>query len=129
MRNKHIASAFFAAFGAVMTGALPKSTFLQPWVAMPLAWATGGVIASRLLGISRSYFEDPKIRQVKELTRSTSWEAQCLIDPNVPVGCLPTPEQQLDKALKEMFKVYIHTYIYMYWCMPGRRAHLRLTTS
>jgi hypothetical protein len=61
------ASAFFAAFGAVMTGALPKSTFLWPWVAWPLAKATLWVMWTRLRGSARGYFEAPALRQAEEV--------------------------------------------------------------
>jgi len=95
------ASAFFAAFGAVMTGALPKSTFLLPWVAAPLAWATAGVFFNRCRGTGRGYYDEPSD---EERLRKTSWEAQCLLDTSVPCGEAASKSRQLDALLAGMFR-------------------------
>jgi len=95
------ATSFFADFGAVMTGVKPKTTFLDPFVAIPLMKSTLGIIVSKMLGTARSYYDDPS--KHNDRARITSWDAQCLIDPDVPVGQLESDSHRIDKVLNGMF--------------------------
>ena len=98
-------SQFFADFGAVMTGVKPKTTFLRPSVAIPLATATlKEVVKQFVLRSGRKYMQDPLAVLDKELSRSTSWDAQCLIDTSVQVGSPVSGAMSEDAALREMFQ-------------------------
>lgn len=82
-------ASFFADFGAVMTGVKPKSLFLHPSVAVPLAISTvSQFVKQYIFGTERTYYADPQIYIDKELKRLTSWDAQCLIDPSVQASDL-----------------------------------------
>jgi len=95
-------SDFFADFGAVMTGVLPKSHFLRPSVAFPLAMATIGQLFSQLISkTERSYFANPALFLNEELKRPTSFDYQCLIDPTVSTDDLQSVEEN---PQEEVFK-------------------------
>jgi len=82
-------SDFFATFGAVMTGALPKQTFLRPSVAIPLMIETGKQFLSQFVFRNeRSYYSDPRSTLANELKRWTSWDTQCLLEPTVDASGL-----------------------------------------
>lgn len=98
-------SQFFADFGAVMTGVKPKSTFLRPSVALPLATATvKEVVRQFVLRSGRRYMQDPEMLLNKELSRDTSWDAQCLIDTSVKGVGPRSAVNSEDVALREIFE-------------------------
>jgi sulfite reductase (NADPH) flavoprotein alpha-component len=107
-------AAFFADFGAVMTGALPKTTFLRPSVAWPLAVETlRQLVTQHVLRTERAYYSKPEGALLsRELARTTSWDAQCLIDPAVKVGCCGVGDgdgkdaeaEQVRRAVDEVFR-------------------------
>lgn len=98
-------SAFFADFGAVMTGVKPKSTLLLPSVAIPLAAATMiQFVKQYILRTERTYMQDPFLDVEKALLCPTSWESQCIVDSSVQVGKDHSLDNAEDNALLSIFK-------------------------
>lgn len=86
---------FMAQFGAVMTGVKPKSTFLQPKLALPLGTEALRQFVSRKI-LRRMPSETTAYqRKAADLTsRATAFRNACLIDPNIEMATLKEPAVQ-----------------------------------
>jgi hypothetical protein len=71
--------AFMNTFGAAMTGVVPKTTFLKPGVALPLALEIPRQLLRGKRGIDARYAQSPEAGR----DRATSFRNACLIDAGI----------------------------------------------
>lgn len=79
--------AFMAQFGAVMTGVKPKSTFLQPELALPLgAEAIQQFVTRKILRRAPNETAEYQRNAAEATARATAFRNACLIDPNIELA-------------------------------------------